>query len=137
MVAVLLHVRELLLNLVELGPLLASDFLDVPTEVAPTDNRFSNRKTCVPGMKGSVSRACRSTAVIRPVKEAKLHRELNITQRSAWFLAHRLRKTWTDDGATFPFAGPSAAPGRSSPRSREFPSPVLPATACTSPGAAS
>ena len=34
----------------------------------------------------------------------KLHRDLKITQRSAWFLAHRLREAWKDHGAQF--AGP-------------------------------
>ena len=34
----------------------------------------------------------------------KLHRDLKITQKTAWFLAHRIRKTFADvDG---PFAGP-------------------------------
>ena len=28
----------------------------------------------------------------------KLHRDLGITQRSAWFLAHRLREAWKDHG---------------------------------------
>ena len=44
------------------------------------------------------------TTNLKGISSMKLHRELNITQRSAWFLAHRLRKTWADDGA--PFAGP-------------------------------
>ena len=34
----------------------------------------------------------------------KLHRDLRITQRSAWFLAHRLREAWKDHGVQF--AGP-------------------------------
>ncbi len=46
------------------------------------------------------------TTNLKGISSMKLHRELNITQRSAWFLAHRLRKTWADDGAPFPFAGP-------------------------------
>ena len=46
------------------------------------------------------------TTNLKGVSSMKLHRDLNITQRSAWFLAHRLRKTWADDGAPFPFAGP-------------------------------
>ena len=35
----------------------------------------------------------------------KLHRDLGITQKSAWHLAHRLRETWRRDGPE-PFAGP-------------------------------
>ena len=31
----------------------------------------------------------------------KLHRDLGITQRSAWFLAHRLREAWKDHGSQF------------------------------------
>ena len=46
------------------------------------------------------------TTNLNGISSTKLHRELSITQRSAWFLAHRLRKTWADDGAPFPFAGP-------------------------------
>ena len=34
----------------------------------------------------------------------KLHRDLGITQRSAWFLAHRLREAWDTYGSMF--AGP-------------------------------
>ena len=31
----------------------------------------------------------------------KLHRDLRITQRSAWFLAQRLREAWKDHGVQF------------------------------------
>ena len=34
----------------------------------------------------------------------KLHRDLGITQRTAWHLAHRIRETWEDSEG--PFAGP-------------------------------
>ena len=34
----------------------------------------------------------------------KLHRDLNITQKSAWHLAHRIRETWVK--SISPFAGP-------------------------------
>ena len=34
----------------------------------------------------------------------KLHRDLNITQKSAWHLAHRIRETWVKSSP--PFAGP-------------------------------
>ncbi len=35
----------------------------------------------------------------------KLHRDLKITQKSAWHLAHRIRETWKDETAP-PFRGP-------------------------------
>ena len=37
----------------------------------------------------------------------KLHRDLNITQKSAWHLAHRIRETWKRGGN--PFSGPVEA----------------------------
>ena len=37
----------------------------------------------------------------------KLHRDLGITQKTAWHLAHRIRETWTREGG--PFAGPVEA----------------------------
>ena len=41
---------------------------------------------------------------LKSVSSMKLHRDLGITQKSAWFLAHRLREAWRiDDG---PFGGP-------------------------------
>lgn len=33
------------------------------------------------------------TTSLKSVSSMKLHRELGITQKSAWFLAHRLRKS--------------------------------------------
>ena len=47
------------------------------------------------------------TTSLKGVSSMKLYRELAITQKSAWFLAHRLRHTWADDGS--PFAGPVEA----------------------------
>ncbi|MDE0626304.1 MAG: IS1595 family transposase [Bryobacterales bacterium] len=42
---------------------------------------------------------------LKSVSSMKLHRDLGITQKSAWFLAHRIRSGMTDQGAT-DFAGP-------------------------------
>ena len=42
---------------------------------------------------------------LKGVSSVKLHRDLEITQKSAWHLAHRLRKTMADDAHNF--AGPS------------------------------
>ena len=38
----------------------------------------------------------------------KLHRDLNVTQKTAWFLAHRIRKAFADrhDGDSGTFSGP-------------------------------
>lgn len=40
---------------------------------------------------------------LKGVSSMKLHRDLGITQKSAWHLAHRIRETWDD--ATDKFAG--------------------------------
>ena len=42
------------------------------------------------------------TTSLKGVSSMKLHRDLGITQKSAWHLAHRLREAWTEaDAATF------------------------------------
>ena len=38
------------------------------------------------------------TTSLKGVSSMKLHRDLGITQKSAWHLAHRLRETWKRDG---------------------------------------
>ena len=38
---------------------------------------------------------------LKSVSSMKLHRDLNINQRSAWFLAHRLRKALAEEGDVF------------------------------------
>ena len=40
---------------------------------------------------------------LKGVSSMKLHRDLDITQKSAWHLAHRIRETWDDQRA---FRGP-------------------------------
>ena len=42
---------------------------------------------------------------LKGVSSMKLHRDLGITQKSAWHMAHRIRETW-DDATTLRFAGP-------------------------------
>lgn len=44
------------------------------------------------------------TTSLKSVSSMKLHREFGITQKSAWFMAHRLRKALEADGQ--PFTGP-------------------------------
>ena len=41
---------------------------------------------------------------LKGASSMKLHRDLGITQKSAWHLAHRIREAWADKQA--PFAGP-------------------------------
>ena len=44
------------------------------------------------------------TTNIKGVSSMKLHRELGIGQKAAWFLMHRLRKAFETDSR--PFSGP-------------------------------
>ena len=45
------------------------------------------------------------TTNLKGVSSMKLHRDLGITQKTAWYLAHRIRETWAEDEAP-PFPGP-------------------------------
>ena len=47
------------------------------------------------------------TTSLKGVSSLKLHRDLHITQKSAWFMAHRIRRALTDGG--FIAAGPVEA----------------------------
>ena len=47
------------------------------------------------------------TTNLKGVSSMKLHRDLGITQKSAWYMAHRIRESWADDQARF--AGPVEA----------------------------
>ncbi len=44
------------------------------------------------------------TTGIKGQSSMKLHRDLSITQKTAWHLAHRVRETW--QGKSSPFSGP-------------------------------
>ena len=46
---------------------------------------------------------------LKSVSGMKLHRDLEITQKSAWHLSMRLRKALEADGVNLPFAGPVEA----------------------------
>ena len=48
------------------------------------------------------------TTSLKGVSSMKLHRDLGVTQKTAWHLAHRLREMWKRDGAG-PFVGPVEA----------------------------
>ena len=48
------------------------------------------------------------TTSLKGVSSMKLHRDLGITQKSAWHLAHRIRQAWVDNGDG-PFDGPVEA----------------------------
>ncbi|WP_419863032.1 IS1595 family transposase [Candidatus Poriferisodalis sp.] len=43
---------------------------------------------------------------IKGTSSMKLHRDLGVTQRTAWHLAHRIRETWADNTNTDRFTGP-------------------------------
>ncbi|MYF49780.1 MAG: IS1595 family transposase [Gammaproteobacteria bacterium] len=43
---------------------------------------------------------------IKGVSSMKLHRDLGVTQRTAWFMLHRLRKAWSDETPDQRFGGP-------------------------------
>ena len=45
---------------------------------------------------------------LKSVSSMKLHRDLGVTQRTAWFMLHRLREAWTQQDADA-FAGPVEA----------------------------
>ena len=38
---------------------------------------------------------------LKGVSSMKLHRDLRVTQKTAWFMAHRLREAWTDNTGLF------------------------------------
>ena len=48
---------------------------------------------------------------LKGVSSMKLHRDLDITQKTAWYLAHRIRETWNDETEQVAerFAGPVEA----------------------------
>ena len=43
---------------------------------------------------------------LKGVSSVKLHRDLKVTQKTAWHLAHRIRKSLEANDGAFPFAGP-------------------------------
>ena len=43
---------------------------------------------------------------LKSVSSMKLHRDLGISQKSAWFMLHRLRQAWADNGDNGRFDGP-------------------------------
>ena len=45
------------------------------------------------------------TTNLKSVASMRLHRELGVTERTAWFLAHRIREAWKRDEG--PFLGPA------------------------------
>ena len=42
-----------------------------------------------------------SSTNLKGISSMKLHRELEVTQKTAWHLAHRIRETWQDQQAQF------------------------------------
>ena len=43
---------------------------------------------------------------LKSVSSMKLHRDLGITQKSAWFMLHRLREAWSEHGLETHLLGP-------------------------------
>lgn len=43
---------------------------------------------------------------LKPVSSMRLHRELGVSQKSAWFMMQRIREAWARDGDDGPFGGP-------------------------------
>ena len=48
------------------------------------------------------------TTSLKGVSSMKLHRDLGVTQKTAWFMLHRIREAWADQQAE-PFDGPVEA----------------------------
>ena len=42
-----------------------------------------------------------SSTNLKGVSSMKLHRDLGVTQKTAWFMMHRIRETWRDNGGQF------------------------------------
>ena len=38
---------------------------------------------------------------LKGISSMKLHRDLGVTRKTAWFLPHRIRETWQDTSAWF------------------------------------
>ena len=43
---------------------------------------------------------------LKSVSSLKLHRDIGVSQRTAWFMLHRIRETWTRPGGGPTFTGP-------------------------------
>ena len=46
---------------------------------------------------------------LKGVSSMKLHRDLKVTQKTAWFMLHRLREAWGESDSLPPFSGPVEA----------------------------
>ena len=49
------------------------------------------------------------TTNIRGTSSMKMHRDLGITQKTSWFMAHRIRENWATDEVDYKFGGPVEA----------------------------
>ena len=43
---------------------------------------------------------------LKGVSSMKLHRDIKVTQKTAWFMLHRIREAWAKTGANVPMTGP-------------------------------
>ena len=46
---------------------------------------------------------------LKSVSSMKLHRDIGVTQSTAWFMLHRIRETWSNKATAAPFTGPVEA----------------------------
>ena len=91
-----------------------SSHRSMPYRCRACDRRFSVKHGTV--MEGS-KLGCRVWAIavylmttnIKGLSSMKLHRDLGITQKTAWFLAHRIREAWNDNSSGSLFDGPVEA----------------------------
>ena len=60
------------------------------------------------GFRTWVIAICLMTTSLKGVSSMKLHRDLGVSQKTAWFMAHRIREAWQQSQTT-PFAGPVEA----------------------------
>ncbi len=43
---------------------------------------------------------------LKSISSMKLHRDIGVTQPTAWFMLHRIRQAWSEGDGQTPFAGP-------------------------------
>ncbi|MDE0367596.1 MAG: IS1595 family transposase [Gammaproteobacteria bacterium] len=46
------------------------------------------------------------TTSLKSVSSMKLHRDIGVSQKTAWFILHRLREAWAKESSSGPFDGP-------------------------------
>lgn len=75
-------------------------YFSVKTGTAMAQSKVSLRKWAI-----AIYLECIS---LKGVSSMKLHRDLGVTQATAWFMLHRIREAWADEDSA-PFSGPVEA----------------------------